>query len=88
MCSSDLLQQLDHVIGRLDRGLEYLKQHDPGFNEAYLQGTKHQYQYLREILLEMNAKSEQSYVGSNDHDPQMHAEPRATFMCALPLPCP
>jgi hypothetical protein len=85
---ADLLQRLDHVIGRLDRGLEYLKQQNPGFNEAYLQGTKHQYQYLREILLEMNAKSEQSYVASNDHVPQMHAEPRATFMRALPLPCP
>jgi hypothetical protein len=85
---ADLLQRLDDVIRRLDRGLEYLKQHDPAFNEAYLQRTKHQYQYLRDILLEMNTKSKQSYVTSNDHVPRMHAEPRATFMCALPLPCP
>jgi hypothetical protein len=66
---ADLLQQLDHVIGQLDRGLEYLKQHNPVFNEAYLQRTKHQYQYLREILLEMDTQSEQSYVAFNDHAP-------------------
>jgi hypothetical protein len=61
---ADLLKRLDHVIRRLDRGLEHFKQHDPEFDEAYLQRTKHQYQYLREILLEANATS---YVSFNDH---------------------
>ena len=55
---ADLLKRLDHVIRRLDRGLEYFKQHDPAFNEAYLQRTKHQYQYLREILLEIDIGSD------------------------------
>jgi hypothetical protein len=55
---ADLLKRLDHVIRRLDRGLEYFKQYDPEFNEVYLQRTKHQYQYLREILLEMNMGSD------------------------------
>jgi hypothetical protein len=55
---ADLLKRLDHVIRRLDRGLEYFKQHDPAFNEAYLQRTKHQYRYLREILLEIDIGSD------------------------------
>ena len=46
-----LLQHLDHVLGQLDRGLEYLKQHNPKFDEANLQGAKDQYQNLRETLL-------------------------------------
>ena len=66
---ADLLQRLDHVIGRLDRGLEYFKQHDPGFNEVYLQRTKHQYKYLREILLETDTQSKQSYEAFDDHAP-------------------
>jgi hypothetical protein len=66
---ADLLQQLDHVIGRLGRGLENLKQHNPEFNEAHLQRTKHQYQYLREILLKMGAQRGQSHVAFNDHAP-------------------
>ena len=64
---AELLQRLDHVIEQLDHGLEHLKQHNPEFNEDYLQRTKHQYQYLRDILLEINIKSDQSYVSLNDH---------------------
>jgi hypothetical protein len=64
---AELLQRLDHVIEQLDRGLEHLKQHDPEFNEDYLQRTKYQYRYLRDILLEINIKSDQSYVSLNDH---------------------
>jgi hypothetical protein len=76
---ADLLQQLDHVIGRLDHGLGYLKQHDPEFNEAHLQRTKHQYQYLREILLEANIASDHPYVSFNDHAvPSAHSRSGCT----------
>ena len=90
---ADLLQRLDQVIGQLDRGLEYLKQHSPEFNEDSLQRTKHQYQYLREMLLEMNMKSDQSCVLFNDHAiPHAHSYPGCTqnpptHACAHTLSC-
>ena len=32
----DLIAQLDHVLGRLDQGLEYFKQHKPQINESHI----------------------------------------------------
>ena len=91
---ADLLQRLDHVIRQLDRGLEYFKELDPKFDEDYLQRTKHQYQYLRDILLEANMTSDQSYVSYYQScrsvcspPPRMHIESHTTFLW-LPLPCP
>ena len=57
---ADLLQRLDLVIRQLDLGLEYFKKLNPKFDEDYLQRAKHQYQYLREILLEVNITGDQS----------------------------
>ena len=51
---ADLIQRLDHVLGQLDRGLEYLKQHNPDLDEDSLQEMERQYSRLREILLEVN----------------------------------
>ena len=49
---ADLIQQLDHVLGQLDAGLEYLVQHNPHYREDFFQSMKYQYQRLRETLLE------------------------------------
>jgi hypothetical protein len=54
---TELLQRLDHVLERLDRGLEYLKQYNPELDEDYLQRTTYQYQYLRETLLETDIRA-------------------------------
>jgi hypothetical protein len=76
---ADLLQRLDHIIRQLDRGLKFFKRLDRKFDEDYLQRTKHQYQYLREILLEANVTSDQPYVSFNDHAaPYAHLCPRCT----------
>jgi hypothetical protein len=48
---ADLVRHLNHVLRQLDRGLEYLKQHNPEFNEVHLEGMKDQYQNLRGMLL-------------------------------------
>ena len=53
----DLLQRLDHVLGQLDYGLEYLKHCDPGFDENYLRIMKHVYQTHKEVLLKTNLKA-------------------------------
>jgi hypothetical protein len=76
---ADLLQRLDHVIRQLDRGLEHLKKLDQKFDEDYLQRTKHQYQYLRELLLEANITGDQPYVSFNDHAvPSAHSRSGCT----------
>jgi len=54
---ADLVERLDHVLYQLDRGLEYLRQERPELDEEDLQGRKHQYGELREILLEENRKA-------------------------------
>ena len=48
----DLVHHLDHVLAQLDRGLEYLQQHNPETNADDLQIRMDQYRILRETLLE------------------------------------
>ena len=54
---TDLIQHLNHVFEQLDRGLEHIQRHNPGFNEHNLQEGKNQYGELREMLLEMNGRT-------------------------------
>ena len=54
---TDLVQRLDHVLGQLDRGLEYFQQYKLGFSQFHLQRGKNQYREFRETLLEMNSRT-------------------------------
>ena len=54
---ADLIQRLDHVLGQLDRGLEYLAQHGSELNEDGLRGRNYRYQKLRETLLEIDSRT-------------------------------
>ena len=85
----DLIQRLDYVLGQLDRGLKYFKQHSPGFDGDDLRVRKEEYEKLREALQETNSKA-------IDRTPRLtimplrvltptpvHTGSRATFMCAL-----
>ena len=54
---ADLIQRLDHILGELDQGLEYLQQHNPGLSTDDVQKMEHQYRELRNILLEINIKA-------------------------------
>ena len=54
---ADLIRRLDHVLGQLDRGLEYLAQHDPELNEGDSRRRKDRYQKLGETLLEINNRT-------------------------------
>ena len=47
-----LVQRLDHVLGQLDKGLEYPRHDRPELDEEGLQERKDQYERLREVLLE------------------------------------
>ena len=53
----DLIQRLGHVLKQLDRGPEYLAQHNPGFDEDDVRRRKDQYRKLREILLGANIEA-------------------------------
>ena len=50
----ELVQRLDHVVGELDRGLEYFKQHTTVFDsEDDIRGAKEGYERLKNVLLEV-----------------------------------
>jgi len=46
----ELIQRLDHVLGELDQGLEYLQQRNPNLREYDFQSMVYQYQRLRETI--------------------------------------
>jgi len=52
----ELRNRLDHVLGQLDRGREYLRRHRPGFNSygPDIEITKDQYRELKQVLLEVD----------------------------------
>ena len=54
---ADLIQRLDHILGELDRGLEYLQQYNPDLNRGHVWKMEHQYGNLMNILLEMNVRA-------------------------------
>ena len=54
---ADLIKRLDHILGQLDRGLEYLKQHNPRLQEYHFKGMRDQYGKLKDTLLETNVEA-------------------------------
>ena len=68
----DLIQRLDHVLGELDQGLEYLQQRNHNLREYDFQLMESQYRELREMLPEVDTEA-------------ITRGPLPTFMCALPL---
>jgi len=52
-----LLQHLDHVLGQLELGLEYLQQYNPDISGDDIQQRQGQYRQLREVLLEVDREA-------------------------------
>ena len=50
-CRQDLIQQLDYVLGQLDRGLDHLKQYKPGLDIDHVLLAKMQYSELKRVLV-------------------------------------
>lgn len=50
----DLAKRLDHVLAQLDRGSEYLKQHNPKIEEHDIQRAIEGYGRLKKVLLEVD----------------------------------
>ena len=53
----DLIRRLDHVLGQLDRGPEYLKRHKPWIDDYHILTGKGEYGKLREVLLEVEREA-------------------------------
>jgi hypothetical protein len=59
---ADLIQRLVYILRQLDRGLEYLKQHNPELKSKHLETMKKQYRTLEEVLLEVENRKSPSIV--------------------------
>jgi len=57
---AELIQRLDHVLGQLDRGSEYLKQQNPDLGRYDLWKAKRRYRKLKDILLEVERRMSSS----------------------------
>ena len=54
----DLTERLDRVLEQLDRGPEYLQQHNPRIDKYCVGRMKEQYGWLRRVLLEVDGNNE------------------------------
>ena len=50
----DLIKHLDHVLGQLDQGLEYLRQQKPLLSAYIFLEAKEEYGKIREVLLDVD----------------------------------
>ena len=85
---ADLIQRLDHVLGQLDRGLEYLTQHNPELDEDDLRERKDRYQKLRETLLEIDSRTPHLTVillRVLTPSPDAHRIPHNIYVCTPSL---
>ena len=85
---ADLIKRLDHVLGQLDRGLEYLAQHNPELNEDRLRRRKDRYQKLRETLLEIDSRTPHLTViplRVLTPSPDAHRIPHNIYVCTPSL---
>ena len=89
-----LTKRLDHVLGQLDKGLEYLRQKNPDIPGNHIPTTKERYGRLKEELLEVDREAMEiltrtPFIYSFDSlTKRLSTESHSTFICALPLPFP
>ena len=91
----DLIKRLDHVLKKIDLGRWYFIQHNPEFDEGSSGENEGSIPNTQRDVAGGGCERDLSCVSSNEHTPlytylllRAHAEPRTTFMCALPLPRP
>jgi hypothetical protein len=89
----NLLQHLDHVLGQLELGLEYLQKYDPRTSEDLIRRRQGQYRELREILLEVDReavdalvrKSSRSFIHFGLLNPYMQVKDPTQCLCVQSL---
>jgi len=58
----ELLRRLGSVLGQLDGGLGYLRQHNPNLPGTHIWWARAQYKELRELLLEVDGKATEGLI--------------------------
>ena len=53
----DLIKRLDHILGELARGFNYLEQHKPWLSKYGVRKAEKQYKELKEILLKVDGEA-------------------------------
>ena len=53
----DLIKRLDHILGQLDRGSDYLARHNVWLDDILIDLAKRDYQRLKGVLVEMDRKT-------------------------------
>lgn len=53
----DLTKRLDHVLRQLDRGTDYLAQHNPELDDESIQKAKGQYRKLERVLADVERET-------------------------------
>ena len=61
----ELLKHLDHVLGQLELGSEYLQQHNPSLGGYRVQWRQNQYRQLKEVLLEVDREAIDLLIGKS-----------------------
>jgi len=87
---ADLAQRLDYILGQLDRGLEYLKQHNSRLDDGDIHNMRVQYGELKDVSLETNigaiARASYSVVMLLRTNSGGHAQNLARRLCVHFLP--
>ena len=60
---TDLIKRLDHVIKRLNRGLDHFQRFEWWIKEGEIQGRKRQYETLRKVLLKVDKRATRILTG-------------------------
>lgn len=90
----DLTERLDHILGQLDRGVEYFRQHIPRFGEDHVAYARTQYTQLKEVLAELDRESMKTLSRKHPNLTLsvkvliLRVESHLTILCAPPFPCP
>ena len=80
---NDLTERLDHVLEQLDRGVEYLKQHNPRISEYHIPEAERSYRRLKETLDEVDREAMKTLSRTPPNLTRFDENANAWFVCRI-----